>query len=49
MGVSAVIANEGYRFVEVYTIAVIFYWALAIILEYLFHRIEGRTTRYLRA
>ncbi|AVQ33797.1 amino acid ABC transporter permease [Staphylococcus muscae] len=49
MGVSAVIANEGYRFVEVYTIAVVFYWVLAIVLEYLFHRLEGHTTRYLRA
>ncbi|KIX91805.1 ABC transporter permease [Staphylococcus microti] len=49
MGVSTVIANEGYRFVEVYTIAVIFYWALAILLEYVFHHLESRTTRYLRA
>lgn len=49
MGVSTVIANEGYRFVEVYTIAVIFYWVVAIVLEYVFHRLEFKTTRYLRA
>ncbi|MGV3244760.1 amino acid ABC transporter permease [Staphylococcus sp. 11261D007BR] len=48
IGRSQVIANEGYRFVEVYTVAVIFYWGLAIFLEFLFHRIERRTTQYLR-
>ncbi|QLK86768.1 amino acid ABC transporter permease [Staphylococcus sp. 17KM0847] len=49
MGISTIIANEGYRFVEVYTISVIFYWGLAVILEYIFHRLESRTTRYLHA
>ncbi|MBI5974363.1 amino acid ABC transporter permease [Staphylococcus canis] len=48
IGRSQVIANEGYRFVEVYTVAVIFYWGIAILLEFIFHRFELKTTRYLR-
>lgn len=47
MSVSHVIANEGYRFIPVYTIAAIFYWLLAIILELIFHKTEARTTRHL--
>ncbi|MCU5745199.1 amino acid ABC transporter permease [Staphylococcus sp. SQ8-PEA] len=47
MSVSHVIANEGYRFVPVYTVAAIFYWLLAIIIEYIFHKFEYKTTRHL--
>jgi L-cystine transport system permease protein len=49
MAVSRVIANEGYRFIPVYTVAAIFYWLLAIILEFVFAKMERNTTRYLRA
>ena len=48
MAVSRVIANEGYRFIPVYTVAAIFYWLLAIILEFVFAKMERNTTRYLR-
>ncbi|MFI9033133.1 amino acid ABC transporter permease [Staphylococcus pasteuri] len=47
MAISTEIANEGYQFVPVYTVAAIFYWALAIVIEYVFHKIEHRTTHYL--
>ncbi|MDG0843581.1 amino acid ABC transporter permease [Staphylococcus equorum] len=49
MAVSRVIANEGYRFIPVYTVAALFYWLLAIILEFIFAKMERNTTRYLRA
>ena len=49
MAVSRVIANEGYRFIPVYTVAAIFYWLLAIILEFIFAKMERNMTRYLSA
>jgi len=49
MAVSHVIANEGYRFIPVYTVAAIFYWILAMLLEFIFAKMEHNTTRYLRA
>ncbi|WP_436854723.1 amino acid ABC transporter permease [Staphylococcus caeli] len=48
MAVSHVIANEGYRFITVYSVAAIFYWLLAIGLEYIFNKMENRTTRYIK-
>ncbi|MGW7928115.1 amino acid ABC transporter permease [Staphylococcus xylosus] len=47
MAVSHVIANEGYKFITVYSVAAAFYWLLAILLEFLFSKMEYRTTRYL--
>ncbi|SCS71603.1 amino acid ABC transporter permease [Staphylococcus caeli] len=47
MAVSHVIANEGYRFITVYSVAAAFYWLLAIGLEYIFSKMEKHTTRYL--
>ncbi|PHK50254.1 amino acid ABC transporter permease [Staphylococcus edaphicus] len=46
MAVSHVIANEGYRFITVYSIAALFYWLLAMILEYIFNKMERSTIRY---
>ena len=47
MAVSTEIGNEGYRFVPVYITAALFYWGIAIVLEYIFGKFEHRTTRYL--
>ena len=47
MAISTEMANEGYQFVPVYTVAAIFYWALAIIIELIFHKLEHHTTHYL--
>jgi L-cystine transport system permease protein len=47
MAVSHVIANEGYRFITVYSVAAIFYWLLAILLELVFSKIENRTSAYM--
>ena len=49
MAVSHVIANEGYRFITVYSVAAIFYWLLAIVLELIFSKIENRSTQYMYA
>ena len=49
MAVSHVIANEGYRFITVYSVAAIFYWLLAIVLELIFSKIENRSTQYMFA
>ncbi|WP_436860395.1 amino acid ABC transporter permease [Staphylococcus caeli] len=48
MAISHVIANEGYRFITVYSVAAVFYWLLAICLEYIFNKMENRTTRYIK-
>lgn len=48
MAVSHVIANEGYRFITVYSVAAVFYWLLAIGLEYIFNKMENKTTRYIK-
>ena len=48
MSVSHVIANEGYRFIPVYSVAAVFYWLLAIVLELIFSRLQHRTVRYLK-
>ena len=42
-----VIANEGYRFITVYSVAAIFYWLLAIVLELLFSKVENRSAQYM--
>lgn len=47
MAISTEMDNEGYQFVPVYTVAVIFYWSLAIIIELIFHKLEHHTTHYL--
>lgn len=47
MAVSRIIANEGYQFITVYSIAASFYWILAIILEKVFHKIESNSTNHL--
>ena len=47
MAISTEIANEGYQFVPVYTVAALFYWSLAIIIELIFHKLEHHTTHYL--
>ncbi|WP_210128022.1 amino acid ABC transporter permease [Staphylococcus sp. GDY8P48P] len=47
MAVSHVIANEGYRFITVYSVAAIFYWLLAIVLELLFSKVENRSAQYM--
>ena len=47
MAISTEMANEGYQFVPIYTVAAIFYWALAIIVELIFHKLEHHTTHYL--
>lgn len=48
MAVSHIIANEGYRFITVYTVAAMFYWLLAMILEYIFNKMETSSLRYMQ-
>ncbi|MCG7338247.1 amino acid ABC transporter permease [Staphylococcus sp. ACRSN] len=48
MAVSHVIANEGYRFIPVYSVAAAFYWLLAICFEIIFAKLENKTTRHLQ-
>ncbi|WP_251517903.1 amino acid ABC transporter permease [Staphylococcus sp. HKU1] len=48
MAISHVIANEGYRFVAVYSVAAIFYWLLAAIFEFIFNKLEHKTTKHLQ-
>ncbi|NGP46232.1 amino acid ABC transporter permease [Bacillaceae bacterium SIJ1] len=46
MGISRIIANDGYRFLETYLLAALFYWLLSIALELMFANIEKRSRRY---
>ncbi|NWK83255.1 amino acid ABC transporter permease [Staphylococcus sp. GSSP0090] len=48
MAVSHVIANEGYRFITVYSVAAMFYWLLAMILEVIFNKMERNSFRYMQ-
>lgn len=47
LAISQIIANDGYRFVEVYIIASSIYWIMAIIFEWIFGKMENRVGKYL--
>ncbi|MFI3130772.1 amino acid ABC transporter permease, partial [Mammaliicoccus sciuri] len=47
LAISQIIANDGYRFVEVYIIASAIYWIMAIIFEWIFGKMENRVGKYL--
>ncbi|MCG3411543.1 amino acid ABC transporter permease [Staphylococcus massiliensis] len=46
---SHLVANEGYRFIEVYSIAALLYWAIAIIIEAIFKKVALTKGRFLYA
>lgn len=47
LAISQIIANDGYRFVEVYIIASAIYWIMALIFEWIFGKLELRVGKYL--
>lgn len=47
LAISQIIANDGYRFVEVYIIASAIYWIMAIFFEWIFGKMENRVGKYL--
>ncbi|SFE58171.1 amino acid ABC transporter permease [Alteribacillus iranensis] len=46
LGISRVIANDGYRFLETYLVAALIYWLLSIIFEIILARIEKRARTF---
>lgn len=47
LAISQIIANDGYRFVEVYIIASVIYWIMALFFEWAFGKMEARVGKYL--
>ncbi len=47
LAISQIIANDGYRFVEVYIIASVIYWIMALFFEWVFGKMEARVGKYL--
>ncbi len=47
LAISQIIANDGYRFVEVYIIASVIYWIMALFFEWVFGKMESRVGKYL--
>lgn len=47
LAISQIIANDGYRFVEVYIIASAIYWMMALVFEWIFGKMESRVGKYL--
>lgn len=46
MGVAVAEANKAYRYIEVYIITAVIYWALCFVLEQAFKKLEIRQNRY---
>ena len=46
MGVAVAQANKAYRYIEVYIITAVIYWALCFILEQCLKKVEIRQNRY---
>lgn len=46
LAIAKIIANDGYRFLEMYLVASIIYWVLCIIFELLFSKLEKKMRRY---
>ena len=46
MGIAVAEANKAYRYIEVYIITAVIYWALCFVLEQMFKKLEIRQNRY---
>lgn len=46
IGIAKIIANDGYRFLEMYLVASIIYWVLCIFFEFLFAKLEKKMRRF---
>ena len=46
MGISRIIANDGYQFLETYLVSALFYWLLSILFELAFAFLEKRVNVY---
>lgn len=46
LAISRTIANDGYRFLEMYLVAALLYWLLSWLFELLFTRIERKASKY---
>ncbi|MFS0687703.1 amino acid ABC transporter permease [Sporosarcina sp. 179-K 8C2 HS] len=45
VAISKIIANDGYRFIEMYLVASIIYWVLCLVFEFIFFKLEKRMSR----
>ncbi|KMY53293.1 ABC transporter permease [Bacillus sp. FJAT-27231] len=46
LAISRIIANDGYRFLEMYLVASIIYWAICLACEIIFAKLEGKMSRF---
>ncbi|OLP65467.1 putative amino-acid permease protein YxeN [Bacillus pumilus] len=49
MGISRIIANDGYQFLETYLVSAVIYWLLSILFELAFAMLEKRARVYRRS
>lgn len=49
LAISRTIANDGYRFLEMYLVAALLYWLLSWIFEIVFTKLEQKVSRYEKA
>ena len=45
LAISKIIANDGYRFIEMYLVASIIYWVLCLVCEFFLFKLEKRMSR----
>lgn len=48
VAISRMIANQGYNFLEMYTVAAIIYWVICLLLEVLFYYLERKLRKHKR-
>lgn len=46
MGISRIIANDGYQFLKTYLVSALIYWLLSIVFELAFALLEKRVSVY---
>ncbi|MEH7389231.1 amino acid ABC transporter permease [Bacillus sp. JJ1474] len=46
MGMAKIIANDGYKYLEMYLVAALIYWLLCFVFEVLFAQLEKKMRRY---
>ncbi|KAB2330010.1 amino acid ABC transporter permease [Cytobacillus depressus] len=46
MGTAKIIANDGYKYLEMYLVAAVIYWMLCFVFEVLFAQLERKMRRY---
>lgn len=46
LAISRIIANDGYRFLEMYLVASIIYWTICLVCEIAFSRLERKMSRF---